>query len=347
MSILHLSEARLTHLVTHQVGNFSHDEGVRLSNKGSRIKQEALDYLFQYFTHHFRPEEFFNLSHPDSLENNQVYTIVMGMFEDSSAFVTKSKGLATLLYEVALHPMVKGGPLHIARMEGVILDGEEMEVIGIFKSESTAPFLKMTQEEENFEIDSERGYEIKGMDKGCLIFRTEEANGYRVLVHNANKGTEAKYWNDDFLQLRDANDEFHLTKDVMQITKEFVTSQMPQDFEVGSADRIDLLNRSVEYFKNNDSFDRTDFAESVLQDQKVIKSYETFDETFRESYSLDPVRTFDISDTAVKKQSRVFKSVLKLDRNFSVYIHGDKRMIERGTEDDGRKFYKLYYEEEK
>ena len=114
------------------------------------------------------------------------------MFDDTSGFATKSQGLATLLYEVALHPMVKGGPLHIARMEGVNLDGEEVEVIGIFKSESTAPFLKMTQEEENFEIDSERGYEIKGMDKGCLIFRTEEANGYRVLVYNANKGTEAK-----------------------------------------------------------------------------------------------------------------------------------------------------------
>lgn len=347
MSTLHFSEAQLTHLVTHHVGNFSRDEGVRLSSKGSRIKEEALDYLFQYFTHHFKPEVFYNLSHPDNLEENKAYAIVKEMFEDESGFATKSQGFANLLYEVALHPSVKEGPLHIARIEGVILEGEELEVIGIFKSETTAPFLKMIREEENYEIDAEHGYEIKGMDKGCLIFNTECENGYRVLTHNSNKGSEAKYWNDDFLMLRDASDEFHLTKDVMDITKEFVMAQMDQDFEVSKPDKIDLLNRSVEYFKANDSFDRQDFAETVLQDQKVIQSYETFDETFRESYSLDPVKSFEISDTAVKKQSKGFKSVLKLDKNFSVYIHGDKRMIERGTDDDGRKYYKLFYEEEK
>lgn len=347
MSTLHLSEARLTHLVTHQVGSIAREEGVKLSTKGTRIKQEALDYLMQYFTTHFRPEEFYNLSHPEALESNDVFAIVQEMFADSSGFVGKSQGLAELLYEAAQHPNVKTGPLHIARMEGAILDGEELDVIGIFKSESTAPFLTMLRGEETYEIDAERGYEIKGMDKGCLIFNTEAENGYRVLAHNNSKQTEARYWNDDFLMLRDASDEFHQTKEVMDITKEFVMERLDDSFEVSKTDKIDLLNRSVEYFKQNDTFDSQDFAETVLQDQQVIESYQTFDESYRESYALEPVASFDISDTAVKKQSKVFKSVLKLDKNFSVYIHGDKRMIERGTDDDGRKYYKLYYDEEK
>ena len=56
---------------------------------------------------------------------------------------------------------------------------------------------------------------------------------------------------------------------------------------------------------------------------------------------------FDISTQAVKKQNRVFKSVLKLDKNFHVYIHGDKSLIERGyDEKTGKKFYKIYYDEE-
>jgi len=42
----------------------------------------------------------------------------------------------------------------------------------------------------------------------------------------------------------------------------------------------------------------------------------------------------------------VFKSVLKLDKNFSVYIHGNRNMVEKGEEADGRKFYKLYYDNE-
>ena len=55
---------------------------------------------------------------------------------------------------------------------------------------------------------------------------------------------------------------------------------------------------------------------------------------------------FDISAPAVSTQNRFFKSVLKLDKNFHVYIHGDRSKIERGMEADGRKFYKIYYREE-
>jgi hypothetical protein len=56
--------------------------------------------------------------------------------------------------------------------------------------------------------------------------------------------------------------------------------------------------------------------------------------------------SFSISTAAVKKQARVFKSVLKLDKNFHIYIHGNRDLIEQGMEPDGRKFYKIYFREE-
>ena len=130
------------------------------------------------------------------------------------------------------------------------------------------------------------------------------------------------------------------------ITKEYVTKQLDQEFEVDKTDQIDLLNRSVSYFKESDSFDKRDFAEKVLQDEAVIESFDSFEDQYRQEYSLQPADSFDISNKAVKKQSRVFKSVLKLDKNFHVYIHGDKSLIERGQEDDGRKYYKIYYNNE-
>jgi hypothetical protein len=57
--------------------------------------------------------------------------------------------------------------------------------------------------------------------------------------------------------------------------------------------------------------------------------------------------SFDISGAAVKKQARVYKSVLKLDKNFHIYIHGNKDLIEKGF-DDGRdmNYYKVYFREE-
>jgi hypothetical protein len=48
----------------------------------------------------------------------------------------------------------------------------------------------------------------------------------------------------------------------------------------------------------------------------------------------------------VKKQAKIYKSILKLDKNFHIYIHGNREMITKGTDPDGRKFYKIYFENE-
>jgi hypothetical protein len=56
---------------------------------------------------------------------------------------------------------------------------------------------------------------------------------------------------------------------------------------------------------------------------------------------------FEIAYPAVKKQERIFKSVLKLDKNFHIYIHGDRTLIEKGVDEKtGMKYYKLFYKEE-
>ena len=78
----------------------------------------------------------------------------------------------------------------------------------------------------------------------------------------------------------------------------------------------------------------------------MIKSFQNFDEIYREENEIELDDNFDISAQAVKKQARVFKSVLKLDKNFHIYIHGNRELIEQGVEKDGRKFYKIYFEEE-
>ncbi|MCL4639824.1 MAG: nucleoid-associated protein, partial [Olivibacter sp.] len=56
---------------------------------------------------------------------------------------------------------------------------------------------------------------------------------------------------------------------------------------------------------------------------------------------------FEISGQAVKKESKIFKSILKLDKNFHVYIHGKREYIEKGFDEErGKHFYKLYFDQE-
>jgi hypothetical protein len=127
---------------------------------------------------------------------------------------------------------------------------------------------------------------------------------------------------------------------------QFVTKQFTEDFEVSKADQIDLLNRSVEYFKTHETFEKEGFEKEVFQDNNIIHSFRNFDESYRRENEVELADNFEISTQAVKKQARVFKSVLKLDKNFHIYIHGDRELIEQGVEKDGRKYYKINYQDE-
>jgi hypothetical protein len=348
MGHIDLTEVKLEKLVTHHIGNKSRDENIILSNEISTLKDEqTLGFLLKYFLQQFKPFDFHCFTHSIELPMNEVYSVVRKMFAHNGVFIPESQNFAKLLYEYSDHPKIKEGELNVVQFSNVMFGEETTDAIGFFKSESNVPFLKMHENNSNFEIEHEFGFELKGIDKACIIFDVDREEGYKVLViDNTNKTSDAQYWNDGFLKLKPCNDEYNNTKDILQITKDFVTKKLPEEYDVSKTEKIDLLNRTMDYFKNNESFDKEEFEQDVFQDENVINSFKEFDTSFREENEIESTDNFQISNQAVKKQNRAFKSVLKLDKNFHVYIHGDKELIEKGTESDGRKFYKIYYENE-
>jgi hypothetical protein len=142
------------------------------------------------------------------------------------------------------------------------------------------------------------------------------------------------------------SDDYLLTNNILSLTKSFVTKQLKSEFEVTKADQVDYLNRSMDYFKANEQFDENKFTKEVFGDKNMIKSFSSFKEEYQEEKGINVVSEFSISPMAVQKQGKAFKSVLKLDKNFHIYIHGDKELIQNGMDDDGRKFYKIYYDKE-
>src|SRR5699024_9451624 len=183
----------------------------------------------------------------------------------------------------------------------------------------------------------------KKPDKACLILFTGEP--YTVLIIDSSNN-ETNYWQNDFINHTPKNDNVNSTNNFLTITKDFITNQVPTDFVVTKADQIDLLNRSVDYFKNHEAFNKQEFEEEVFVDSNVIESFRKFGQTYRQENEMEFADDFEISAQAVKKQARVFKSVLKLDKNFHIYIHGNRELIEQGIDENGRKYYKIYYEEE-
>lgn len=347
MNTLDFTKVELQQLITHHIGNKSRDENFSLSDEETTIEEETKDFLLRYFLLPIKAEEFYCFSHAVKLELNAVFAIAQNLFSDPDLFINSSQDIAKLLYEQTLHPKIKEGELNIAYFTNVIFDNESIDAIGIFKSETDAPYLKMKKQKSKFTINHDFGFEIKGMDKGCIVFNTDQQNGYKILIiDNANKATDAQYWKDDFLNVKPIANEFHQTNQFLGIAKNFVTKQLSEEFEVSKADKINLLNRSVAYFKTHDSFDKAEFEGEVFEDKGLIKSFQKYDTTYREQNEIDLNNNFDISPLAVKKQAKVFKSVLKLDKNFHIYIHGDRELIEQGVDADGRKFYKIYFKQE-
>ncbi len=348
--MLDFTNTNINHLSVHPVGNKANGELLKLSKQELEIADIPLkNLLFRFFLSPFSGADFYNFtSSNQDFKLNPLYSYCKHLFEQKHNFHHISIDIAKHLFEASHHPQIKSGDLFVAFFTNLSVNGHVLNAIGIFKSENRQSFLQVNASDSSqFSLQANEGINIEKLDKGCLIYSTDEEKGYKIsIVDKSNKGPEAQYWRDNFLMIRPCNDDYHQTKDFLSLTKTFVTAGLAEDFEVNKSDQIDMLNRSMEYFKTHESFNKGEFEREVLQDKEVIKSFRKFDEIYREDNEVAFPDNFDISETAVKKQAKVFKSVLKLDKNFHIYIHGNKEMIEQGVEKDGRKFYKIYYKEE-
>lgn len=342
------TQSNVHKVVIHNVGNKYQDEHLSLSKNEIELKDVLIrELLIKYFITPFKSELYYNFIHDINLSMNEVFVCVNQIFENPNSLYEQSIHLAKHLYNKSEHPNIKGGEFYVVYFKDCIINNEKTDVIGLFKSENKDTFLKVYSLEDSFEIESQQGININKLDKGCLIFNIDKENGYTIaIVDNTNK-TEAHYWIDDFLQVRQRQDEYYNTQNVMSMYKTFVTKELPQQFEVTKADQAELINESVKFFKGKEEFDFEDFGNEVLKQPEVIQSFNDFSNKYQQERDIEIADNFTISDAAVKKQSRAFKSVIKLDKNFHIYVHGNNQYIKKGyDETTGMHYYQLFFKEE-
>ena len=331
----------------HFVGNKIADEGISLSKNTIVIDHKLEQSLISYFLTPFDSEEFYQFHHESDLALNEVYTYVSKIFDNEKQLYEQSVNLAKHLYEQSTHPKIKGGEFYTVYFKDCILDSETLDAVGLFKSENKDTFLKVLQENDNFNLQTEKGINIKKLDKGCLIFNKDRDSGYIVaIVDNAGKGVEARYWLNDFLHVRRRKDEYTNTQNFMTLAKNFVTQELPKELGTSKADQIDLLNKSLDFFKDKDTCDIDDFTNEVMIDPDIIEKFHHYKQRCEDESGTSINNSFSISETARKKQQRSFKRVIQLDKKIKIVIDGNSQNIEQGTDKKG-KFYKVYYNEEK
>lgn len=343
------TEASLDRLTVHYTGN-KQNGGALLVSKQEQVPDDDIrdkmrEALLQKFTN---CHERYAFHHASSLEFNEVYNFVQRIFKEPAEFYELSLKIAAHLFEVSVHPKIKPGELYVTLFSNILVDDRSVNAIGLFKAETKTLFADLIPSLDDLDLQLKEGSELSRLDKGCLILDQEEQEGYELMIFDANgKGEEALYWKDKFLGVMIRQNEFLHTQGFLSMTKNYVTQHMPDEFEVSKTEQIDILNRSMDYFKTHGSFNKSEFEEEVLHHEDLINSFRKYDENYRKTNELDQLNEFEISPQAVKKQARVFKSVIKLDKNFHIYIHGDRQLIEKGYDDALQKhYYKIYFEQE-
>lgn len=327
----------------HQVGNKCNNEPLVLSSKPLDISDPIKKDLKQYFLSHFKQTEYFCFEHEASLSLNEVYCYASAIFEGLDNIVEQSKYLAQRLYRRSIHPNIKGGEFYVVHFKNCLLDGEMVDAVGLFKSENKDSFLKIHRNGDRFEIIQELGVNINKLDKGCLIFNTHKEDGYVVSVIDNSNRSEAKYWIEDFLQVRRKNDSYNQTQNAMAMCKIFI-SQLPGD--VAKADKAAMMNRVVDVLKRETI--SIDSVADIVFGPELSAGFNSFRNEYQEAHEIKFDESFQGKPESIRRRAVGTITTIKLDKNFDLNIHGGEQFIERGYDGEkGMRYYKLYFNEEK
>jgi hypothetical protein len=290
-----------------------------VSGEPETVQSEFSQELKNFLTNPFKLEEWFHLK-----EDSEWKDIFGKWFSESEVH-------AADLLKVVQHSGHHSAVFK-ARLEGVVYDDKEVTALAFaaFEPEGNGIYINET------EAGLCQGLLPDKPAKAMVVINVASDDGYRILCMDRADG-----WKSELMPCRD---DYHQTKAVLQLAKSYVTSQLSEEFEVSRADQIDLLNRSMAYFKSNEEFHQDSFEKEVFQHPSLIQSYRNYKEHYEPETEIQ--ENFTISEQAVKRGQTAYKSVLKLDRNFHIYIHGNRNLMEQGTDPDGRKYYKIYFKEE-
>lgn len=338
-------DARLVQLF---VGAISSD-GFFKNDQLAIIDEKLSEVLCLFFLKPFKLQNFYTFSHELDVAYNGAFASCRNVFEsgDEESLLAEAQNLLKLLYSVSENENIKEGEIYVASFDSIALQDGEVNALGIFKSEDRDPFIRIYQDENALGISSDEGISLHNVNKGALILNDPEQKTYSVLVFDkSNKISPARFWIDQFLNLAPIEDEFYQTKNFMHLCKDFVLKD--RGGELDRADQVDLLNRSVDYFKDREQFKQEEFEEEVLQEPETRQAFIDYQETYKEENQLENLQPeFEISKPAYKAAKRHIRSVIKLDKNFHVYVHGKRELIERGFDDTrGQNYYKLFFDAE-
>jgi hypothetical protein len=350
--MLDFSAANLHRFSSSWVGNKARYEGVScpdhtLTSLNDVTEELMLTSLLKPFT---KTQEYFYFTGTEDVGDNLVYQQIQKVFQNPDTLAESSKAISSLLYEASENPKIRGGEFFLAYLEDVMLEGYPVSAIGLWKIQSKNPFFRTERTADSLLVSTMEGIPTETAQVAALIFNVEELEGYRVCaIDKVTKKGERSFWKDDFLRVRELEDNYFQTKHTVALVTEFITQKAAFKFGLNRLQVIELLNKAGNYFKDFEEFQLEDFSEKVYAGfpEGMFEAQAEFHSGYAAAYGLPLVEMFEINIAAVKKFFKLFSNKITMDDNFILQVKGRPDLIEGGVDEErGLRFYKVYFTEQ-
>lgn len=325
--------------VVQRVGNKSNDDGVAFSD--SLCQMEGVEeHLLSLINASFKFDDWKQFYYIDGLEMNPAYRFVTKIFEDENNLVKQSNNLARHLYEQSIHPNIKIGEFYVVLLEGCVIDGVVTNAVGLFKSEVMETVLTVKMEHNHLVLSPQMGMSLKKLEKGCIIFNVEKEQGYKLaVVDNTNPKSDAHYWADNFLHVKDCDDDYHQTVRLMDMVTGFA-QQVKEESEVESAI---VAKKTADLLKTEETVRVDELADKLFDSDEQKEAFETFRQSYEVEYGHFEEEVKVVPKAASRKPVTRM-NVLRLGNDFEVKVLNPNAEIEKGVDDvSGKEYCKLYF----
>jgi hypothetical protein len=318
-----------------------------LSDSTYSLTDEIVPLIKEYFFRPFREKEenYFQFAHDVDLEYNEMFNLATEVFTNPGSVHEVSKKITRHLFEQSNHPHIKNGEVYVAYLTNISIDNQTVDALGVFKSELKNDFLQFEERGSNLEMILQEGINLNKLDKGCLIFNYKKEEGYKILTVDSNR-YDARYWLEHFLSVDAFQDENYMTKKYLKFCQEFAKEVVfPAE---DKKEEVLFMNRAVNHFAKNDTFEETKFLNEVMDNPDLIPEFKSFKADRGEKYSIEDVTSFPIANAAVSDARRAIKNVINLDTNIQIkldFVNPDsaEKFVEKGWDEERQMYYYLVY----
>ncbi len=345
--MIDISEATIDSIIIHKIGcktvaeNDPIHDNFYSQHEIQFLDEDSQSVLKSYFEKVLKSND----SYYFRTNNSAVQSEVARIFEQKANFYSSSVKIAEKLYNVIPETIESRSEFYVAYFSNCIIDEVTTNAVGLFMSDAKETFLKIMQNENEVNFQAERGINIKKIDKGCFIFNVQDGDSDFFVKAIDNTKGEALYWIDDFLELKIIENNYFNTENFFKICKDFNEEVLASNENIKNQERVAFLKNSLAYFETNQTFNEEQFNKEVIGNEDVANDFNNFKQRYRNQYEVEAPASFDIDETAVKKSKKYLRSVIKLDKNFHIYVHSRPEYLQKGYDQEkGKSYYQVFFD---